>query len=61
MGTSSYSSSRLIERRASGGSSFLDAIVALVVAIVATAMLVSFRAGPAWGYAASMLQTLIAG
>jgi hypothetical protein len=40
MGTSSYSS-RFVERRASGASISLDAIIALVVAIVATAALVS--------------------
>jgi hypothetical protein len=57
MGTSSYTSSRLIERRSSGASrSSLDAVVALVIAIVATAALVSFRAGPAWDFAASMVR-----
>jgi hypothetical protein len=44
MGTSSYSSSRPVERRASGASIALDAIIALVVAIVATAALVSLGA-----------------
>jgi hypothetical protein len=41
MGTSSYNSSRLIERRSSGASRTYDAIIALVLAIVATAALVS--------------------
>jgi hypothetical protein len=61
MGTSSYTSSRLIERRSSGASrSSLDAVVALVVAIVATAALVSFRAGLAGDFAASMVRSLVA-
>ena len=61
MGTSSYISSRLIQRRYSGASrSSLDAVVALVIAIVATAALVSFRAGPAWDFAVSMVRSLVA-
>ena len=61
MGTSSHTGGRLIERRSSGaGRSSLDAVVALVVAIVATAALVSFRAGPAWDFAASMVRSLVA-